>query len=110
MFTGAKRDYDDSLTVLISDPHVGGTSYCQKYQADRLRKVVGEILAMDPLPRRVLCFGDLAWTAGWRLDYQFSKPILQPLMAKDLEALDTYTVTARSFPFRKESGASASAA
>lgn len=80
MFTGAKRDYDDSLTVLISDPHVGGTSYCQKYQADRLRKVVGEILAMDPLPRRVLCFGDLAWTAGWRLDYQFSKPILQPLI------------------------------
>ena len=79
-FSGAPRDYDDSLTVLISDLHVGGTSYCQKYQEGRLQKVVAEILAMDPLPRHVLCFGDVAWTAGWRLDYQRSKPILKLLV------------------------------
>ena len=80
MFSGSASDYDESLSVLISDLHVGGTSYCQKYQEGRLRKVVAEILAMDPLPKRVLCFGDVAWTAGWRLDYQRSKPILQMLV------------------------------
>ena len=76
----AATRFDDSLSVLISDLHVGGTAYCGKYQEPKLQAVVAAILAMDPLPRNVVCFGDIAWTAGWRLDYQRSKPILQRLV------------------------------
>ena len=80
LFTASAKDYDDSLTVFISDLHVGGTERSDKYQESALRRAVAEILRMDPLPRRVVCFGDIAWLTGLRPDYQRSKPILQQLV------------------------------
>lgn len=69
LFTGADGDYDESLAILVSDPHVkpGG------YQLARLREVVAEILRMNPLPRNVVCFGDIARSFGRREDYEAGK-------------------------------------
>lgn len=70
------RRFDDNLSVFVSDIHVLPDSY----QRDRFAKVVDEILAMDPLPRNVVCFGDVAWVYGTRADYETSRPLLKRLV------------------------------
>ena len=80
LFTASAGDYDENLTVFISDLHVGGTETSGKYQESALRRAVAEILSMDPLPRRVVCFGDIAYLTGLAPDYRRSKPILQQLV------------------------------
>ena len=72
--------FDESLSVFVSDLHVGGTNATFDYTRERLVRVVDEILAMRPLPRRVVCFGDVALTYGLAADYAVSKPILQWLV------------------------------
>ncbi len=76
LFTGADCDYDESLAILVSDPHVkpGG------YQLDRLRGAVAEILRMNPLPRNVVCFGDIARSFGRREDYEAGRGPWQDLV------------------------------
>ena len=81
LFTGAGSDYDDSLTVFVSDIHVKPESY----QRERFAAVVADILAMDPLPRRVICFGDVAWVYGRREDYESSLPLLRQLSYAGIE-------------------------
>jgi len=71
---------DERLSVLISDPHVGGTGSERTFQKPRLERVVGEILAMSPRPKRVICFGDIAYLSGRASDYALSKPIFQRLV------------------------------
>ena len=81
LFTRSSRDFDESLTVFISDVHVhpGG------HQVPRLQAVVADILRLDPLPRRVVCFGDLAYLFGKVEDYRTSRPLLEPLRAAGIE-------------------------
>lgn len=81
VFTGAAGDFDEHLTVFLSDIHVSPG----KYHSDRLRMVVAEILKMDPLPRRVVSFGDLAYLYGHKEDYVESRPILQPIVDAGIE-------------------------
>ena len=50
---------DENLSVFISDLHIGGANPALGYTHARLNRVVDEILAMRPLPRRVVCFGEL---------------------------------------------------
>ena len=71
---------DGSLSVLISDPHVGGTGSERTFQKPRLERVIGEILAMSPRPKRVICFGDIAYLTGRDSDYAMSKPIFRRLV------------------------------
>ena len=71
---------DENLSVLISDLHVGGVNKKFAYTRPRLEKVVNEILAMRPLPKRVICFGDIGLTYGLAADYAVSRPILQRLV------------------------------
>ena len=71
---------DENLSVLISDLHVGGVNKKFAYTKPRLEKVVDEILAMRPLPKRVICFGDVGLSYGLAADYAASRPILQRLV------------------------------
>ena len=71
---------DENLSVLISDLHVGGVNKKLAYTRPRLEKVVNEILAMRPLPKRVICFGDIGLSYGLAADYAVSRPILQRLV------------------------------
>ena len=81
----AKGGFDDSLTVFVSDLHVGGVNHTYDYTHGRLARVVDAILAMRPLPRRVVCFGDIALSFGLEADYAVSKPMLQRLVDAGIE-------------------------
>lgn len=73
---GRKRGkFDDDLVVLLSDMHTnpGG------YQPDKCRRVIADILAMNPLPRNVVTFGDLAYLTGKAEEYALAKEIFAPL-------------------------------
>lgn len=78
-FTVTER-FDDALSVFISDLHVGGANKSLGYTHARLGCVVDEILTMRPLPRRVVCFGDIALSYGLAADYAASKPILRRIV------------------------------
>ena len=59
--TGPAPLFDDNLSVIISDAHVcGEDARAAKYTPKRLAAFVDEVLAMRPLPRRVIHLGDLA--------------------------------------------------
>lgn len=73
--------FDDGLAVLVSDLHVGGAADCPLHHSGpALKRIVDEILAMDPLPRHVVCLGDIGYLYGDPADYRISRPILQPLL------------------------------
>ncbi len=76
LFTGAAADYDPNLTVFFSDVHVRGG---ESYQLERFSAFVAEVLKMDPLPRNVVVFGDLAFLYGLKADYETSAPYLKQL-------------------------------
>ena len=74
-------ELDENFTVLISDPHVNGNPAISTYLYPRewLVKTVNEILAMRPLPKYVISFGDLAFDHGLECDYKAAKDSLKPL-------------------------------
>ena len=76
MFTGAKGDFDENLSVFVSDVHIKPDGY----QLGRFRQVVSEILRMDPLPRNVVCFGDIARSFGKAEDYAASVGVWRELV------------------------------
>lgn len=72
---------DDHLSVFLSDIHVSGENVKgtvwgdqPTYQNPLFEKVVDEILAMRPRPKRVVCFGDVALWFGYAKDYEASLP------------------------------------
>lgn len=85
LFTGAAADYDDDLTLFVADIHVSGTEPEYAYTQDRLRDFVAEVLRMDPLPRRIVFFGDLARFHGRREDYAVAVKMLQPIRDAGIE-------------------------
>ena len=80
LFSGKPGDFDDDLMVFISDMHVTPGDKCAQWQKKRAMAHVAEILRMDPLPRNVLCFGDLAYSYGTVEDYNVFKEIVKPLV------------------------------
>jgi hypothetical protein len=77
--------HDPSLTVLLSDIHVNGAKTGRKYQAAELSRTVAEILRLDPLPARVITFGDLARSKGTVADYTLARKLLKPLEDAGIE-------------------------
>ena len=82
--------FDDNLSVFVTDIHIGGKqldggSEAPTYTQGRLSAFVDEVLAMKPLPRRVVSFGDLAYLRGNPDDYAVSKPILKRLEDAGIE-------------------------
>lgn len=79
LFAAAKPVVDPNLVVFLSDVHVNGIEGGVTYQRDKLTRVVGDILKLDPLPAHALVFGDLAWLHGRKEDYLASAPLLKLL-------------------------------
>lgn len=72
--------HDPDLTVLLADIHINGKKDGEHYQPGELRKTIEEILTLDPLPARVVFFGDLARSNGCVADYTLARQCLQPLV------------------------------
>lgn len=70
----ARNCVDENLSVFISDIHVSGVGVKGQptYQNQLFEKAVDEILTMRPLPKRVVCFGDIALWKGRHEDYEAS--------------------------------------
>ena len=85
--TGAPQaKFDDSFSIVFSDAHVcGEDARAAKFTPKRLKAFVDEVLAMRPLPRRVIHLGDLAYLRGHPDDYAVSKPMLKRLEAAGIE-------------------------
>lgn len=69
---------DDNLTVLLADLHVRNEK-C--YQYHYFSGIVDEILEMDPLPKNIVIFGDLAYTCGLKSEYETSRKLLEKFLA-----------------------------
>lgn len=77
LFAASKADFDESLAVFLSDVHVNGLEELDGRKISPMARnylaaTVAEILRMDPLPRNVFIFGDLAHLSGRIEDYQRS--------------------------------------
>ena len=82
----ASAAFDDNLSVIFSDAHVCGENVrAANFTPKRLKAFVDEVLAMRPLPRRVIHLGDLAYLHGHPDDYAVSKPMLKRLEAAGIE-------------------------
>ena len=87
---------DPNLSVFLSDIHISGPNVKSKwgsqptYQNPLLEKAVDAVLAMDPLPTRVVVFGDIALWFGLVADYETSQPILKRLSGA---GIDLYVTT-----------------
>lgn len=78
LFAKTKADFDDNLVVLLSDVHAGVGKKC-KCARVKFSETVAEILKMNPLPRNVLAFGDIAYLYGLGKDYDHSRPVFKLL-------------------------------
>lgn len=85
LFTGDASDFDEGLTLFIADIHVSGSEPEFAYTKDRLVSFVATVLARAPLPRRIVCFGDLARFHGRRADYALAVSLLRPLADVGIE-------------------------
>ncbi len=74
-------DCSGDLTVFLSDIHVCGRDDFERwlYTRTELGKRVSEILAMRPLPRNVVTFGDLSFSKGELCDYRLAVDLMKPL-------------------------------
>ena len=87
---------DQNLSVFLSDIHISGRNLKPKrkaqptYQNPLLENAVDAVLAMDPLPARVVVFGDIALWFGLDTDYETSQPILKRLTDA---GIDLYVTT-----------------
>ena len=78
--------HDPGLTALLSDCHINGRpGVLEHYQPEELAKTIAEILRLDPLPARVVVFGDLARMGGCVEDYRLAKKCLKPLTDAGIE-------------------------
>ena len=74
------KNWDPYLSVLISDIHLQtDPEKAYSFTAGEFPKRVREILAMRPLPSRVICFGDMAFDAGEPESYAYLREQFKPL-------------------------------
>lgn len=89
--TGRTAAVDRNLTVMMSDIHVvgDGTKYTEAfaYTREELLKRIDEILALRPLPARVVTFGDIAFNAGEPSAYEFVARAFAKLAAAGIEVV-----------------------
>ena len=106
------RGIDPDLAVVMSDLHVGKSWAEQKFRTDRsydyvndtVRRLVAEILAMNPLPAHVFCLGDVSVCFGEERDYEIAKEILSPLEAAGIRIVMTAGNHDRRVPMAKTLG------
>lgn len=74
-------EFDENLSVFLSDIHVVGAGVSGKYSFTRkeLDKRIDEILSIHPRPRRVVTFGDLAFNHGEKDSYEYARSAFKRL-------------------------------
>lgn len=83
--------FDDSKTIIMSDTHIAKAKIQTQwgpqpdYQNAVLSSTVDNILAMRPLPRRVVVLGDVSLWFGYLGDYEVAFPIFERLKAAGIE-------------------------
>ncbi len=78
--------FDDNFTIVFSDAHVcGAPNRAARFTPKRLERFVDDVLAMRPMPRRVVHLGDLALYYGSPEDYAVSVPMLKRLEQAGIE-------------------------
>lgn len=75
---------DMALVALLSDCHVGDWN-SPRYQATKFAACVARVLALDPLPGRMIIPGDMAYLWGRKEDYRLFKRLLQPVVDAGIE-------------------------
>jgi len=79
----------DRPCVFFSDIHLPGALQDDSGQGEELARFVQDVLAMDPLPRVVVDFGDLAYDCGCKVDYERANGILRPLREAGIRIVHT---------------------
>lgn len=83
--------FDASLTVVMSDIHTSGKGVTgpsgvqPTYQNPLFMRAVNEVLAMRPLPKRVVILGDISLWVGHTADYEAAKTGVDRLKAAGIE-------------------------
>lgn len=77
-----RKTVDDSLTVFLADLHVRNE---ECYQYRYCSAIIEDILAMNPRPKRVVVFGDLAYLCGLKHEYETSRRLLERLLDAGME-------------------------
>ena len=75
--------HDPNLAVFISDLHLNGLKDevpTHLYEEQCFLQSVAKILALDPLPAHVVCFGDIAYHWGQPEDYALAAKLFQPFL------------------------------
>lgn len=75
---GASPAAAGASVVLLSDCHVNGEN--TGHTAAETAKTIKAILALDPLPKTLVYFGDLAAGVGREIDYRAAKEVFRPLV------------------------------
>ena len=75
---------DETLVAILSDCHVGNWN-SPKYQGEKFAECIARVLALDPLPAKMLIPGDLAYLWGRKEDYELSRTLLQPVLDAGIE-------------------------
>lgn len=90
--SGGAVAVDEQLSVFLSDIHISGRNVPNQptYQNPLLDKVIDQVLAMNPRPKRAVVFGDIALWNGIAEDYAESVPKLQRLVDA---GIDLYVTT-----------------
>ena len=77
------KKIDESLAVIISDCHICGD---KKWHAnDEMVKTLNQILALDPLPAKMIVMGDIAALVGLKKDYVEAKKVFAPIVDAGIE-------------------------
>lgn len=80
----AKLRKDETVVALLSDCHVGAW-HSTDYQGVKFAECIARVLALDPLPARMIIPGDLAYLWGRKEDYALSRRLLQPVLDAGIE-------------------------
>ena len=75
---------DEKLVAILSDCHVGNWK-SPKYQGEKFAECIARVLALDPLPAKMLIPGDLAYLWGRKEDYELARRLLQPVVDAGIE-------------------------
>ena len=69
--------HDDNLTLFLADTHIRGDK--PWYSTGLFKSLVAEVLAHNPLPRRCVVLGDVAYLFGRAKDYELAAKLFKPL-------------------------------
>ena len=81
--TKNSKKIDESFAVIISDCHICGD---KKWHANNETvKTLNQILALDPLPAKMIVMGDIAALVGLKKDYIEAKKVFAPIVDAGIE-------------------------